>query len=199
MAQPPNLAPLKRLAEEKILLKKHSLEWLPVSPSNRALSGRCKRCGFTVTVNTNPLAKQPIQGPAVLFHCDGQALTFDEAEEMFTEAAEGTRSIPLGVDLRLVQLASDRYGVQFKNTYIIRICANGYYILNTAGRINEELAKIISCYTPVRLVQNGSSWFYAASTDVWVSDEANATDLTPYRDLDIVDSAGELQPRVKAQ
>lgn len=193
----PNLLALKREAEHKVRLRKHSLEWFGTAPSNRALQGRCKTCGFTVTVNTNSLARTPIEGPALLYHCAGQPFSFEEAQDFF----EGikAKSVLLEPDVRLVPLASDRFGIQYKNTYLIRICSNGCFIFNSSSRMNEEVARIISAYSPVRLIKHGVEWFYHNASDEWISDESNARDLKPFKDLDVVDSLGQLQPRVKAK
>jgi hypothetical protein len=144
--------------------------------------GRCEKCSQNVSVRLDR-GQGIIEGLAVIYHCDGNPLTFEEAEAMF-EDSQGLRSILLREDTRLVRLDEDRFGIQFKNTYVVRICQNGCYVLNSSRRMNEDVAKVIADYTPVEVKIIDCEWKYAHN-------------FVKFNDLDVVDSVGDLLPRFK--
>ncbi len=127
-----------------------------------------------------------IDGVAIHVHCLGQPMTFDEAVDMFKDQP-GTHHVYLCLDTRLVRLAPDRFAIQYKNTYVVRICLNGHYILNACGKMNVEIAKIFNDFTPVEIKQFGSTWGYTAPDR-----DGDSQFSEIYHDLDIVNSVGEL-------
>lgn len=140
-----------------------------------------------------------MQGAAFMLHCDGNPITFDEAEDLLEQAHSNV--VLLEIDVRLVKLAQDCYGIQFKNTYIARIRQNGVYVLNACGRMNEHIAEVFRKFTPVTLCKIGLQWFYKTVKEGLTpnDDDENLVEHIPYNDLDVVDSAGMLMPKPKVR
>lgn len=111
-------------------------------------------------------------------------LTFASALKLF-EAREGrSKSARLEFNLRLVRLAPDLFGVQFHNTYVVRIWENGHYSLNSSGRRTEAVMKVINHYSPAKLRLPSQS---SKRRTEWEYPNGN-----PYADFDIIDSEGKL-------
>lgn len=114
-------------------------------------------------------------------------LTFESARKMF-EVREGrSKSVRLEFNLRLVRLAPDLFGIQFHNSYLIRLWRDDTYTLNTAGHRTESARAVINAYSPAGLrLPNLSSrrrteWKYSDGSD--------------YADFDQIDSSGKLVRR----
>lgn len=170
---------LKQLVEQRMQVRKHRILWLM---QNKIVgTALCERCRLTASYAIRPEPREsPVKGAALVYHCEGNPLTYDEIWQMFDEAGH-PRSIILGPDLRLVILAEDRYGLQFRNTYLLRISQNGMFVYNTNGRKTPEALKVLNAYGPVELSPVGcSGWEFP--------------DGTPYRDLCVVDLAGSVMP-----
>ncbi len=86
-------------------------------------------------------------------------LTFEQAEKLYAERpVKKKRSVLLASGVYLLQLTEDRYAVQVFNTYAVRICRNGCYILNMGRNKSLQIAEVISKYSPTRLALTNSVW-----------------------------------------
>jgi len=101
-------------------------------------------------------------------------LTFEQALELYRTRTDRRRSVLLAPHTRLVPLAEDRFGVQYYNTYVIRILKNGLYVINVASRLCEEVVDVVATYSPLKLVRKGGGWVNQHGQDFHNSSVVNA-------------------------
>ncbi len=184
-------ATLHKIAEEHAAVFQHQIEW--GSQTDRFSFGACKLCRYPVSVDNRPSKHSPpFNGLALTAHCPGQILTFAEAEAFFKDLPPTGSSVPLGNDLRLVRLSPDRFGIQYKNTYIVRVCDNGTFILNSSGKMNQQIADIINNYTPADLRFHKTP---EGKFDGFYYHGGRTADAR-FNDMDTVDMTGTVLPRV---
>ena len=84
-------------------------------------------------------------------------MTFREALEIVDKAK---RAVHLPeADTRLVKLSKERIGVQYHNTYIVRIQKDGNYVLAASKRDEATLFRL-NFYSPAKIIiGSNSEWF----------------------------------------
>ena len=90
-------------------------------------------------------------------------LTFAQAARKFADRPRGHKSLRLEWNIRLVCLDEDTFGVQFRNTYLVRIRRSGHWTLNTCYRRTAEALKVINAYSPAQL-----SWTAPVKPPRWI-------------------------------
>lgn len=99
--------------------------------------------------------------PLNLFEVDGNStvITFEKAALLYERRGnKKVRSAELGYRTRIVQLSNDRYGIQFYNAYVIRICEDGNFILSAGIELKEYTAEVINLYTPSTFTLDRGIW-----------------------------------------
>jgi hypothetical protein len=85
-------------------------------------------------------------------------MDFDEADRIFQTYKGAKNSVQLGLNIRLVQLASNRYGIQVFNTYALRIDQSGAYVISFDGEPSKEVLQVLRCLSPINPVKRRGQW-----------------------------------------
>lgn len=136
----------------------HVLIGLPQRSTPNIFSAKCAMCGYVGSVHVQSGKKYGL----FAIRCAGVSdhlLTFEQARNLYQgRRVKKKRSIICEPGVYLLEVAKDRYAVQFANTYCVRICENGAYVINSGSRMTPELAAVISRYSPLRLQPDGDWW-----------------------------------------
>jgi hypothetical protein len=108
---------------------------------------------------------------------NGRVLTFQQAKELYATRPRGRNSKELEPGIRLVRLSADRFGIQFKNTYLVRICDNGLFVLNTSGRPSNAALEVVNRFSPATVLRRG--------------DQCVFVNGQPFKDGTVVNEQGE--------
>ena len=171
---------LKEAANRTARLLKHQLRWGDVH--NHSVVGGCIDCCLPCVVQHVPGRPRGafMTGLALNDHCEGKHICYTEARYLSSLRPSKRGSVPLGINLRLVELSSDTYGLQYHNTYVVRISQSGVYVLNPVRR-DEETLKVLNSYTPVELELVGGQFYYKQTKQLCAN-------------LDTIDSLGNYLP-----
>lgn len=112
----------------------------------------CQECHAAGLIHEDRRGLLTFKGALKSTHCPAaSAMTFMEATAMFNmRDDQSSKSHLMRPDERLVRLDNERYAVQFKNTFVVRICGNGHYVLNTSGRMTPQIIKVLEMYSPIK-------------------------------------------------
>ena len=87
-------------------------------------------------------------------------LTYSQAAELFAKARCKHAGRKLANNTRLVQCGDD-FLVVLHSTAVVRICADGSYVLNSGTWRTRTTADRINAFSPARVYQRDFQWYLA--------------------------------------